>query len=303
MNIKYQNFIEKAKDLYYEDELKKSLKMFELALDYAENEDKIDIYYNQALILDEMEEYEHALEKFKKIFYLDLTQARALYGVAMEYEKLGHLDLSETFYRYSIDIDPEYDRAYFFLANLLDNQNRYEEAIKYYKKTIELKPEDYMAYNNLGAIYENTDKFEDALEALDKSIQIEPKYFRPYFNKGVVYGRLKEYDRANECYLESIKRNCKYSFNYLNMSALFISRKMYEKSIEILNEGIKNADNNLENLYYNRACSYIKLGYKDKCLEDLNKSIELDPDIVDYAKKDEDFDTIKETDEFKKAVK
>lgn len=298
MNIKCLNFTNRAKDFYDIGELQKAYALFEKALSYADDKEKIDIFYYQALIQDELGNVELALEIFKKIFYLDLDEAGALYGVAMEYEKLGMNNLSERFYRYCIDIDPDYDRAYFFLANLLDMEKRFDEAIVNYRKTIELSPDDFMAYNNLGAIYENIDEYELALQSLDKSIEINSQYFRPYFNKGVVYGRLHKFEEAEKWYFKSLEKKEDYSFTYLNLSALYIDKEMYNKSIEILTKGIAKAKDNIENLYYNRACSYMKIGQRDLALKDLAESVRLNEGIKEYASKDSDFDEIEKDQRF-----
>ena len=77
---------------------------------------------------------------------------------------------------------------------------------------------------------------------------------------------------------------------------------MYQKSVNILNKGIEKSEDNLANLYYNRACSYIKMGITNLALRDLNQSIIINPDIADYAKKDEDFKNISESKIFKQIV-
>ena len=95
-----------------------------------------------------------------------------------------------------------------------------------------------------------------------------------------------------------MQRKKDYSFIYLNLSALFIEYKEYEKSIAILDKAIKNVSPPKSSLYYNRACSYMKLNQKEKALEDLKKSVDLNRDIIDYAKNDPDFDEIKNDEEF-----
>ena len=77
---------------------------------------------------------------------------------------------------------------------------------------------------------------------------------------------------------------------------------MYQRSVDILNKGIKKSEDNLANLYYNRACSYIKMGIINLAIRDLNESVEINPDISEYAKNDEDFKQIRNSKEFKEIV-
>lgn len=59
--------------------------------------------------------------------------------------------------------------------------------------------------------------------------------------------------------------------------------------MEILNEGISNIDDSA-NLYYNRSCVNLKLDNIANAFLDLEKSVELNLDIIDYLKVDSDFD-------------
>lgn len=77
---------------------------------------------------------------------------------------------------------------------------------------------------------------------------------------------------------------------------------MYKESVHILTKGINNSADNLANLYYNRACSYIKLDEFEKSMSDLKKSVEINNNIAEYAKNDEDFKNIRKNDIFIKII-
>ena len=51
--------------------------------------------------------------------------------------------------------------------------------------------------------------------------------------------------------------------------------------------------------YYNRARSKCRLDKINECLDDLKIAIELDERYIDLAKKDEDFNSIKDNEEFR----
>ena len=85
------------------------------------------------------------------------------------------------------------------------------------------------------------------------------------------------------------------------MSALYIEEHNYPEAINILNLGIENNDDSA-NLYYNRACSYIKLDNVNCSLRDLDIALAFDKDIIKYGRKDEDFEKIRETEKFKKIM-
>ena len=55
--------------------------------------------------------------------------------------------------------------------------------------------------------------------------------------------------------------------------------------------------------YYNKACAYSIKKDSEKAIKFLRKSILLEPHSKELAKKDEDFDSIKELNEFKELTK
>ncbi len=62
----------------------------------------------------------------------------------------------------AIELNPRYDKAYFFLANILDELGKKQEAIEKYKKVIDINPNELWAYANIGCILEEENKNEEA---------------------------------------------------------------------------------------------------------------------------------------------
>ena len=54
--------------------------------------------------------------------------------------------------------------------------------------------------------------------------------------------------------------------------------------------------------WYNLACAYALLGKESEALESLQKSIELNPGNKKLARKDSDFDSIRESEGFKRII-
>ena len=70
--------------------------------------------------------------------------------------------------------DPRHADAYYNLASLCFEQQRYDLARKYYARTIALLPTDGHARNNLGVVYESQGNLRKSEQLYRKAIQIDP---------------------------------------------------------------------------------------------------------------------------------
>ncbi len=294
---KSRNYCVIADNFYESGELERAIEFYNKALSFEKREGKIPILMELALISDELDDSIGAMGYFDAILAIDASESRAHYGRGMIYEKEGNVVKAEAAYLKAIELDPNYDRAFFFLANLYDVNDRQDEAIVNYQRTIELTPDDFMAHNNLGCIFEDRKAYAIAQKLFEQSIALEPEYFRSQFNLGVVYKALGKLDEALAQYRLAQELNPHYADVYLNMSALHIEREDFQASIGDLDEGISYIPD-AAYLYYNRACSKIRLNRIDEGFLDLEVSFKLDPDLIDYAQEDPDFKSVRMTEGF-----
>ena len=113
------------------------LKCIEIQNLYENNPEFLNIF---AVILFELKEYNHSIEKWKK----------------------------------AIGLNSNYFRAYENLANAFLNLKKYHDALEYFNKAIEVNPEAFQIYNNIGNILTKLNKFKEALDFYDKAINIKP---------------------------------------------------------------------------------------------------------------------------------
>lgn len=75
------------------------------------------------------------------------------------------------------------------------------------------------------------------------------------------------------------------------MSAIYLRGDRIWDAIAILTRGIA-LDLGSVNLFYNRACSYMRLGKRDEAISDLKEAIALNGDAKMWASRDEDLQEI-----------
>ncbi|WP_138159641.1 tetratricopeptide repeat protein [Peptoniphilus catoniae] len=284
---KLKNYIIIAEDFFNKEEYTEAIRFYKKALEFANEYEKENILFELADIYLIIKDYKQAECIYKNILKENKSSAGAYYGLGMINDLIGgETEFSISYYEKAIENDPNYDRAYYYLAHCFYNKGQFNKAIDLFEKTIALDELDYISYNDLGSIYEERKDYKKALYYVKKSLDINSYYFRALYNMGVIYKALGYNNKALH-YYKLAKEESSFENIYLNMSAIYIEKEDYEAAINILNEGIKLNPNSV-NLYYNRACSYSKLKEEANAVNDYLKALSINKDVEVWSKRDPD---------------
>ena len=198
------------------------------------------------------------------------------YNRGNSYYKLGKNELAIQDFNKSIQLNPNYDKAYNNRGNIYDDLGQYELAIKDFDKSIQLNPNYDLAYNNRGVVYNNLKQYERAIQDFDKSIKINPNYDKSYNNRGNSYNYLGKYERAIQDFDKAIKLNPNYDKAYNNRGVAYINLEKYERAIQDFDKAIK-LNPNYATAYNNRGAAYGGLGQHEKALKNFEKALEINP--------------------------
>ena len=90
-----------------------------------------------------------------------------MHGLGRDKEAVAH-------YEEALRARPDFDRAHFNLATVLDDQGRIEEAVAHYEQALRLKPDSANVHNRLGRLYERQRDFQMAAAQYELSLRIKP---------------------------------------------------------------------------------------------------------------------------------
>src|SRR4030042_4575429 len=220
-------------------------------------------------------------------------------------------------------------------AQLLTTQGKFEEALKIYTGIIEKEPDNRDAVQgwfiakmrqtstggegalklieDLGKSYPNntaivfwkafieaeSGQFDAALRDIEKLtgiLQDDPLIF---ILKGQVLYELKRYDEAHQAFDRATLLDSK-RWDVWGMKALSLAKTdRFDEAIISINKGMELAPDQPAKIY-NRACIYCLKGDKVNALVDLQKAISMNPSFKGNARKDEDFKSIYDDEDFKK---
>jgi tetratricopeptide (TPR) repeat protein len=295
---KFDDLVNKAQLTYQQGDLKTALKFCLMAELLEEN---ADLLIDIALLYDELSDYPQALSAYMKALEIEPEQERAYYGLGTVYEALNRVDEAIAHYKEAINLNPDYTAAHFFVANLYDDQKQIPLAMYHYERVIELDPQHFYAHLNLGSIHEISGKDELALSYFLKAELIDHENHLLYFNLGVVYRKLGRTTACIESYKKSLSLSTSYPFTFLNLGiVLKDDLGNLEESIAVYTEGIAHHARDAV-LYYNRGCAYSLLKKFNLAVTDLVEAVQLHPSLKDFIETDQELDTLRDTDIFKKS--
>lgn len=311
----------------------KIIDLFILAIKKNPNESNLyvdlgDSFYND-------KNTEKAIENYNKALDLNKNNIEA-YGklIALYFDKNDN-DNSIKYAKNAVKDNPNYFSAYLWLGSTYVRTKAIDKAIESFKEAIKLSPNNPNCYNSLALAYIDKAEYNLAIEYFSKALDISPNNNQTLVYIADAYAKKGDFDKAQNIYTQALKNDPYNDSIYLARGNFFSDTKKYdlaqadlEKAI-LLNTQSLDARNNLGNLYikqkkyelaidnfemiiklnpnystayYNLACIYSLKNDENTSLKYLSQSILLDKTLKEVAKKDTDFDYIKDNAKFKELI-
>ena len=216
---------------------------------------------------------------------------RALSGVTEENRKKatalleeGHTAYNEPNYVKAIDLytqavqlNPNYDAAYYWRASARYSQKKYKEAIPDYDNAISFNPNNEEAYYYRALTKYNIEAYRESLPDFDKAIELNPDVASMHHWRGESNYKLELYENAILDFSKSLglNKNDGYSYNgransYYMLTKYKEAKIDYTKAIELLSTDASTYH------YYRGICNY-NLNLTQEALDDFTTYLQKDP--------------------------
>jgi len=240
-------------------------------------------YYIAGLILNRLGQETVAISNFEKSIELEPDFYRAYNNLGVSYQHLEEFDKAKESYEKAIELveeaDVVYHKAHMNLGNTYSDLGQYEKALLFYKKGAELQPGDANVYYNPGNAYRKLNKHELAIDSYEKAIELDPNHDKAFNNLGIVYYNMGDYEKALELYEKAFEINPKNETAQDNVADIYVKLGEYDKGITMLKDIIEKKPVNVE-ARYSLAMAYCNLDKADEALEEFYKIIAIDPEHI-----------------------
>ncbi|GEM_PF-1139190 len=144
--------------------------------------------------------FDEALAHFEKLLQ---TQVERRYAdvhnnLGVVHEQKGDLQEAESCYRQALEINPDFERARYNLANVLDATGRSAEAQGEYRRVLARNPQEGRALQNLAVSLANSGDLHEAARLLQELLETEPHNMLAWENLVSVFRDLNLPEKAAE---------------------------------------------------------------------------------------------------------
>ncbi len=240
-----------------------ALKEFTLAEENSPRDSQM--LENLGGVYSRLNQYDNSIRVYERLLEENRRNIKILSRMGEIYYKKGELDRAFDIYKQITLIEPAGENArnaYLNMGNILDDAQRFDEAIDAFNRALAINPKDEDAQFNLGIVYQHAGKPEQAIRAWKEASQLNPQNPKPRLAVANYYYENRFYDLAEKEYQDILQiwpdieeAHFKMGSIYFRQNQLSYAYKAFERVTKInengdlarkayVNMGLINADLN-----------------------------------------------------------
>lgn len=195
--------------------------------------------------------YQLTIDEINSINASEIHFDSLLYLKAYSQIKLNKLKDASTSISQLLQINPNYNDAYFLKGLISAIKEKYPDAISHFNKVLDITPNHEKALYNRALAKGLLEDYNEAIKDLDKCLSLNPNYALAFYNRAYWYEILENYDKAIADYNNAIKIDKHYTEAYLALTYAYYQKGDNINACETLNsaktEGIEIANDLIQN--------------------------------------------------------
>jgi tetratricopeptide (TPR) repeat protein len=262
-------------------ELKKADKIYKKLLNQYPN--NFEILFNYAVLNFDLKNYIKSEELFKKAILLNSNNHQIFNGYGVLLKELNRNEEAAEKFIKSIEIKNDYLNGYLNLFQIYKKYNNQEEMLKIIDKIISIKPNFPIMYHEKASILQDLEKFDEAINSIEAVFEYEKDSIENYLRLYVIYERKKKFNKCEEISKNVISiMEKKIEIDNKNSDLYFDFGIVYEKfkKLEIAKKYLKLAIklNPSNEIYYSKlAMIYSEMKEFVNAKESFEQAIKIEP--------------------------
>lgn len=181
-----------------------------------------------------VKDFDRSLSAYQKLLGANQRNIKVLSRIAEIYYEKGELDRAFEAYKKITMIEPATENArvaYLNMGNILDDAQKFDEAIEAYKSSLAISSKDDSAYYNLGIAYKHAGKPELAIDSWKKAASLNESDPKPRLAIADYYYEKGFYDLAEKEYQIISSRWPDIQEAHFKMGTLYYKREKYQYAL------------------------------------------------------------------------
>jgi tetratricopeptide (TPR) repeat protein len=261
----------------------KAIASYDEALQTPEIADFIEasIYSDRGVAKWRLNQTKEAIEDFNKSIQLSPENGTVYNNRGNALMDLGHPDEAVKDFDRAIALSPNYGPAYNNRGNARVALAQYNLAFQDFRKAVELMPQSAVPFNGRGMAHEELKRYHAAVRDLTRAISLNPKYIAAYRHRAEAYLELGMYREAvaDATQVFTLQPDLSDPDLLLLRARANAGDKKFNPALDDLNKVIE-LKPDLADVYIERGMVFVQARRFDDAIGDLNRAIELDPKNV-----------------------
>ena len=131
---------------------------------------------------------------------------------------------------------PHLGEVYINLGQIMQQQNRREQALKYYQEAIKLKLDNWEVYLNVGHLLSEQKQHYAALKYYRKSIDLQPENGNLYIYLGHCFLKINQINQAINSYQKALAKPPQHYHAYLALAGCLVQQNRLEEAVYCIEE-------------------------------------------------------------------
>ena len=202
----------------------------------------------------------------------------------------------------SLNLYPEAAWAWYNRGNALLELKLYYQALNSFERAIEFNPDDAKAWYNRGIAANSMGLYKQAVASFSRSIALQPGRAEAVGERRVALEKLVGLNQRNAKFTPTSERPFEDYLIWYNRGVELARKGCYSEAIACY-ETVLEINPDFANAFYNKACCYALLGFADLALDNLQRAVELIPNLYrELALADSDLSCIWKQERFEALI-
>lgn len=136
-------------------------------------------------------------------------------------------------------IDPTNDQAYWNLAIVHMEMQRFDAARDDLQRAIDINGEVAGYHEKLGTVLVELEAWDDARAAFERAIALDENLFKAYYKLGQIHERQDEPQEALQRYTEAVRRGPRFIEGYRALGRLYADLHYLGEAVQVLQAGLQ----------------------------------------------------------------